>query len=73
MPSNKRSKRRGSHEGARMSSQARARSLEVDDVSCVPETQQSQLAAGVEELVVGVKDPLEMYTEQGDTGLGTQQ
>ena len=40
-------------------------------MSCVPETQQ---AAGVEELVVGVEDPLEMsVTEQGDIGLETQQ
>ena len=57
-----------------MSTQARARSPEVDELSCVPETQQSQQAAGVEELVVGVEDPLEMSdTEQGDTGLETQQ
>ena len=48
----------------------RARSPEVDELSCVPETQQ---AAGVEELVVGVEDPLEMSdTEQGDIGLETQ-
>ena len=34
----------------------------------------SQQAAGVEELVVGVEDPLEMSdTEQGDIGLETQQ
>ena len=33
------------------------RSPEVDELSCVPETQQ---AAGVVELVVGVEDPLEM-------------
>ena len=52
----------------------RARSPEVDELSCVPETQQSQQAAGVEELVVGMKDPLEMSdTEQGDIGLETQQ
>ena len=42
----------------------------MDELSCVPETQQ---AAGVEELVVGVEDPLEMSdTEQGDFGLETQ-
>ena len=35
----------------------KARSPDVDELSCVPETQQ---AAGVEELVVGVEDPLEM-------------
>ena len=49
----------------------RARGPEVDELSCVPEPQQ---AAGVEELVVGVEDPLEMsVTEQGDIGLETQQ
>ena len=43
----------------------------MDELSCVPETQQ---AARVEELVVGVEDPLEMSdTEQGDIGLETQQ
>ena len=48
----------------------RARSPEVDELSCVPETQQ---AAGVEELMEGVEDPLEMSdTEQGDIGLETQ-
>ena len=42
--------------------------------SCVPETQQSQQEAGVEELVVGVEDLLEMSdTEQGDIALETQQ
>ena len=52
----------------------RARSPEVDELSCVPETRQSQQAAGVEELVVGVVDPVEMSdTEQGDIGLETQQ
>ena len=71
MPPKKRSKRRGSHKAERMST--RARSPEVDEFSCVPETQQSQQAAGVEELVVGVEDPLEMSdTEQGDFGLETQ-
>ena len=39
----------------------------MDELSCVPETQQ---AAGVEELVVRMKDPLEISdTEQGDIGL----
>ena len=51
----------------------RARSPEVDELSCVSQTQQSQQAAGVEELVVGVEDPQEMSdTEQGDIGLDTQ-
>ena len=48
----------------------RTRTPEVDELSCVPETQQ---AAGVEELVVRVEDFLEMSdTEQGDIGLETQ-
>ena len=47
-----------SQEGERMSTQAR--SPEVDELSCVPETQESQQAAGVDELVVGVEDPLEI-------------
>ena len=68
MPPKKRSRRRGSQETERMST--RARSPEVEELSCVPETQQ---AAGVEELVVGVEDPLEMSdTEKGDTGLESQ-
>ena len=69
MPPKKRSKRRGSQETERIST--RARSPEVDELSCVPETQQ---ADGVKELVVvGVEDPLEMSdTEQGDIGLETQ-
>ena len=68
MPPKKRSKRRGSQETERVST--RAQSPEVDELSCVPETQQ---AAGVEELVVGVQDPLEMLdTQQGDIGLETQ-
>ena len=51
----------------------RARSPEVDGLSCVPGTQQRQQATGVEELVVGVVDPVELLdTEQGDTGLETQ-
>ena len=71
MPPKKKSKRRGSQETERMST--RARSPEVDELSCVPETQQSQQAAGVQELVVGVEDPLEMSdTEQGDIGMETQ-
>ena len=49
----------------------RAKSPEVDELGCVPETQK---AAGVEELVVGLEDPLEISdTEQGDIGLETQQ
>ena len=71
MPPKKRTKRRGSQERERMS--MRARSPEVDELSCVPETQQSQQAAGLEELMVGVVDPAEMSdTEQGDIGLETQ-
>ena len=50
-----------------------ARCTEVDELSYVPQTQQSQQAAGVEELVVGVVDPVEMSdAEQGDIGLETQ-
>ena len=50
------------------------RNPEVNELSCVPETQQSQQAAGVEELVVGVVDPVEMsHREQGDIELETQQ
>ena len=61
MPTKKRTKRRGSQETEMMSM-----SPEVDELSCVPETQQ---AAGVDELVEGVEDPLEMSdTEQGDIG-----
>ena len=57
----------------RMSTQAQARTPEVNELSFVPETQ-SQQAAGVEELVVGVEDPLEMSdTEQGGIGLETKQ
>ena len=70
MPPKKRTKRRGSQERERMS--MRARSPAMDELSFVPETQQSQ-QDGVEELVVGVMDPVEMSdTEQGDIGLGTQ-
>ena len=74
MPPKKRIKRRGSQEMDRMSTQVPARSPEVDELTCVPETQQSQQAAGVEELVVGVEDPLQMLdTEQGDIAPETQQ
>ena len=45
----------------------------MDELSCVPETQQSQQADRMEELVVGLEDPPEMSdTEQGDFGLETQ-
>ena len=58
----------------RMSTQVQARSPEMDELTCVPETQHSQQEAGVEEEVVGVEDPLQMSdTEQGDIALGTQQ
>ena len=50
----KRLKRRGSQE--RMFTQVQARSPELDKLTCVPETQQSQQAAGVEEVVVVVED-----------------
>ena len=67
MPPKKRSKRRGSQETERIST--RTRSPEVDELSCVPETLQTQQAAGVEELVLGVEDPLEMSnTEQVTMG-----
>ena len=66
MPPKKGIKRRGSQEMEKMSTQVQARSPEVDESTCVPETQQSQQAAGVEEVVVGVEDPLQMSdTEQG--------
>ena len=46
----------------------------MDELTCVPETQLSQQAAGVEEVVVGVEDPLQMSdTEQGDIAPETQQ
>ena len=74
MPPRKRSKRRSNQEGDKMSTQAPARSPEVDELSRVPETQKSQQAAGVEELVVRVEDPLQMSdTEQVDIALETQQ
>ena len=48
----------------------RATSPELDELRCVPETQQ---AAGVEESVVRVEDPLDMSdAKQGDIGLETQ-
>ena len=72
MPPKKRTKRRGSQE--RMSTQVQTRNPEMDALTCVPETQQSQQAAGLEEVVVGVEDPLEMSdTEQGDIVLETKQ
>ena len=50
----------------RMSTQVQTRSPELDELTCVPETLQSQQAAGVEE-VVGVEDPLQKSdTEQSD-------
>ena len=56
-----------------MSTQAQPRSPEVDELSCIPETQQSQQVAAVEEFVVGVEDPLELSdTEQGDIPAGTR-
>ena len=66
MPPKKRSKRRSSQEEERMSTHSQARSPEVDELSGVPETQQSQEAAGVEEVVVGVVDPLEMSGTEPD-------
>ena len=58
----------------RISTQVQARSTEMDYLTCVPETQQSQQAAGVEEVVVGVEDPLQMSDmEQGDIALETEQ
>ena len=61
-------------EAARRDDVQEARSPEVDELSCVPETQQSLQAAVVEELVVGDMDPVKMSdTEQGDIGLETQQ
>ena len=73
MPPKKTIKWRGSQEMERMSTQVQARSPEMDELTCVPETQQSQQAAGVEEVVVGVEDPLQMSdTEQGDIALETQ-
>ena len=74
MPPKKRIKRRGSQEMERMSTQVQARSPDMDKLTCVPETQQSQQAAGVEEVVVGFEDPLQMSdTEQGDISPETQQ
>ena len=46
----------------------------MDELTGVSETQQIQQAAGVEEVVVGVEDPLQISdTEQGDIALETQQ
>ena len=74
MPPKKRIKRSGSQEMERMSTQVQARSPELDGLTCVPETQQSQQAAGVEEVKVGVEDPLQMLdTEQGDIAPETEQ
>ena len=57
-----------------MSTQVQARSPEIDELTFVPETQQSQQAAGVEEMVIGVEDSLQMLdTEQGDIAIETQQ
>ena len=59
---------------ARMSTQVQAQSPELGELTCVPETQQSYQTAGVEEVVVGVEDPLQMLdTEQGDIEPETQQ
>ena len=58
----------------RISTQFQAKNPEMDELTCVPETQQCQQAAGVEEVVVGVEDPLQMSDiEQGDIALETQQ
>ena len=61
MPPKKRIKRKGSQEMERMSTQVQARGPEMDELTCVPETQQSQQAARVEEVVVGVEDPLQIW------------
>ena len=57
MPPKKRSKRKDSQERERMFTQVQARSPELEELTCVPETQQSQQAAGLE---VRVEDPLEI-------------
>ena len=58
----------------RMSTQVQARSPEMDELTCVTETWLSQQAAGVEEMVVGIEDHLQMSdTEQSDIALETQQ
>ena len=73
MPPKKRTERRGSQEMERMPTQVQARSPEMDELTCIPETQQSQQEAGAEEVVVGVEDPLQMLdTEQGHIALETQ-
>ena len=57
-----------------ISTQVQARSPELDELTCVSETQQSKQAAGVEEVVVGVEDPLQMSdNEHGDIAPETQQ
>ena len=58
----------------RMFTQDQAKSPEIDELTCVPETPQSQQAPGMEEVMVGVEDPLQMSDiEQGDIALETQQ
>ena len=63
----KRIKSRGSQEMERMSTQVQARSPEMDVLICVPENEQSQQAAGVPEMVVGVEDPLQMSDTEQDS------
>ena len=62
----KRIKRRGSQEMERMSTQVQARSPEMDALICVPENEKSQQAAGLQEMVVGVEDPLQMSDTEQD-------
>ena len=68
MPPKKRTKKRGSQE------REVSTSPEVDELTCLPKTLQSQQAPGVRDLlVVGVVDHVEMSdTEQGDIELKTQ-
>ena len=74
MPPKRRIKRRGGKEMERMSTQVQAQSPELDELTYVPETQQCLQVAGVEGVVVGVEDPLQMSdTEQGDIAPETQQ
>ena len=47
-----------------MSTKAWANSPEVDELRCVPETQQSQQAAVVEVFVVGAEGPLKMSDKE---------
>ena len=57
----------------RKSTQVQGRSPELEELTCVPKSQQSQQAAGVE-VVVGVEGPLQMSdTEEGDIVPETQQ